>query len=91
MVAYVRITGLIAAGLILAGCAARASQVRPSAERSAAVDDDRTCLSATRIRATGAKCSSYGRSYSNEDIMRTGAVTLGDALPLLDPSIAVHR
>jgi hypothetical protein len=89
MVAYVRITGLIAAGLILAGCAARASQVRPSAERSAAVDD--ACLSATRIRATGDKCSSYGRFYSNEDIMRTGAVTLGDALPLLDPSITVHR
>jgi hypothetical protein len=31
-----------------------------------------------------------GRSYSQEDIRRTGAITTGQALRMLDPSITVH-
>jgi hypothetical protein len=31
-----------------------------------------------------------GRSYSQQDIQRTGAVTTGQALRMLDPSITVH-
>lgn len=31
-----------------------------------------------------------GRSYSHEDIRRTGATTTGDALRLLDPSVQVR-
>ena len=32
------------------------------------------------------KCSDYGRAYTQEDIRRTGAVNLADALRQLDPS-----
>ncbi|MGH8215223.1 MAG: hypothetical protein ACREPZ_05995 [Rhodanobacteraceae bacterium] len=31
-----------------------------------------------------------GNSYSQQDIQRTGAATVGQALQTLDPSITVH-
>jgi hypothetical protein len=41
----------------------------------------------TRIPRRDHECAAFGRSYSHEDIQRTGAVTVGEALRLLDPSI----
>ena len=32
------------------------------------------------------KCSEYGRSYTQDDIRRTGAVNLADAIRQLDPA-----
>ena len=32
-----------------------------------------------------------GRTYTHEDIARTGAIDVADALQKLDPSITVHR
>jgi hypothetical protein len=32
-----------------------------------------------------------GRSYDQDDLRRTGATNVGDALRLLDPAISVHR
>lgn len=32
-----------------------------------------------------------GRSYDQDDLRRTGANTVGDALRLLDPAISIHR
>jgi hypothetical protein len=46
---------------------------------------------ASRIPQTGPQCSAAGRSYSNEDIERTGATTTGRALQLLDPAITVSH
>jgi hypothetical protein len=45
-----------------------------------------------RARAQGEasveiKCAEYGRSYTQEDIRRTGAINLSDALHQLDPTI----
>jgi hypothetical protein len=38
------------------------------------------------------ECSSApGRTYSDEDMERTGQTNVGDALQLLDPSITVHH
>lgn len=31
-----------------------------------------------------------GRSYNRQDIQRTGAITVGSALRMLDPSVTVH-
>jgi hypothetical protein len=40
----------------------------------------------------GGKCSSSPvRSYSQEDVQRTGQTDVGDALRMLDPSITVHH
>jgi hypothetical protein len=35
-------------------------------------------------------CAGVGRSYSRDDIDRTGAVTAGGALRLMDPSVSGH-
>jgi hypothetical protein len=79
---------LSVAGLIvgLAACAATA----PSASRETVAARDPSCLKQTGSRlpvgATG--CAGFGRSYSSDDINRTGATTPGAALPLLDPSLS---
>jgi hypothetical protein len=91
MTANVRLSAALVAGLIVAGCAATAQNVKPSAARSAAVAKDPTCLTDTGIRFRDAQCSAFGRSYTDEDIRNTGATQVGDALQLLDPAITVHR
>ena len=92
MATSVRAMSAIFAAIILAGCAA-AVDTRGNAAKSAAVAVDPACLhqTASRIPVSGANCSAMGRTYTNEDIMRTGQTSVGDALALLDPSITVHR
>jgi hypothetical protein len=54
---------------------------------------DRNCLQSTGslIPAKPGECLPVaGRSYSQEDIRRTGAVNTADALRLLDPSVTVR-
>ena len=59
---------------------------------SAAVVKDPTCLTQTGSRiSTPGQCRGVGRSYSNQDIERTGSTSAGDALALLDSSITVHK
>jgi hypothetical protein len=92
MTGNVCVLGMIVAGLVVAGCAATARNAKQSAERPAAAErTDPTCLTATGNPAASGACRGYGRSFSSDDIRRTGATTVGDALPLLDPSITVHR
>ena len=90
MTAYMRIAGAIVAGIALFGCATTTpnATAKPA---TAAVVKDPTCLTETGSRISGSKCRGYGRSYSNEDIERTGQTSAGDALSLLDPSITVHK
>ena len=93
MITYLRAGCAIASVLILTACAATNPDARPSAGASAAVTQNRDCVSqtASRIPPKNPDCSAVGRSYSSDDIDRTGAVTAGEALQLLDPSITVHR
>jgi hypothetical protein len=91
MSATMRIAGVIVSGLVLFGCAATPqNQSKPAAT---AATKDSNCLSETgsRLPAGKAGCRGYGRSYSDQDIQRTGSTNAGDALSLLDPSITVHR
>lgn len=57
--------------------------------------NDRFCVrdTGTRIKHRGHReCLAVnGRSYSRDDIDRTGAVDLADALQRLDPSISMRR
>ena len=87
-----RIAAAVAAGLIFAGSAALADDAKAKPEKPAAVAQSPSCLTQTgsRISAKG-KCRATGRSYTSDDIRRTGATTVGEALPLLDPSITVHH
>ncbi|MDP9091062.1 MAG: hypothetical protein M3O26_20295 [Pseudomonadota bacterium] len=83
--------GVVAAGFILCGCAMNTFNSKQPA--SAAVVSDPNCLTETgsRISAGKSNCRGFGRSYSNDDISRTGQTSAADALGLLDPSITVHR
>jgi hypothetical protein len=84
MAAYFRAASAIASLLFLAACAARVvGDAKP----------DPTCLTQTgsRMAVNGSSCSAVGRSYTSEDINRTGATTAAGALRLMDPSITVHQ
>jgi len=92
MTTHLRVVSAIAAALVLASCAATNPNVKPNAT-SAAVAKNPACLGQTGNRIPGdrADCVAFGRSYSRDDIDRTGKTNLGDALAILDPSIAVHH
>jgi hypothetical protein len=73
----------------LSGCAATGN----SSRNAALASQERPC----NVGADGehglrdADTASPSRCYTHDDISRTGATTLGGALPLLDPSITVRR
>jgi hypothetical protein len=90
---YLRAATAIAALLVLAACAATTAGVKPNAAVPGSVADNPACLNhtASRIPDSAGGCSAIGRSYSSEDIQRTGSPTADEALRLLDPTITVHR
>lgn len=68
------------------------SSSQPSAQRAARADD-RNCIRETgsHIPVKKGQCLPVnGRSYSQEDLQRTGETQLGRALQKLDPSITVR-
>ncbi|HXP64731.1 MAG TPA: hypothetical protein VN815_04575 [Steroidobacteraceae bacterium] len=87
MAAYMRIAGVMIAGITLLGCAT----TKPPTQAAAA--NDPSCLTGTgsRIAPAPGQCRGVGRSYSNQDIDRTGQTSAGNALGLLDSSITVHH
>jgi hypothetical protein len=90
MTRYTSISVTMAAGVILAGCATPHGDTTPKSASSAA--EKTNCLNQTASRITAdSDCQGIGRSYSKEDIARTGAITAGQALPRLDPSITVQH
>ena len=91
MNATLRATGSILAALVLFGCAATSQNAKPAVTTAAA--DNPICLTQTgsRISAGKSDCMAFGRSYSSQDIDRTGATSAGGALRLLDPSLTVHQ
>jgi hypothetical protein len=93
MTPYLRAANAIATLLVLAACTATTAGVKPNAAVPGPVADNPACLKSTasRIPDSAGGCSAFGRSYSNEDIQRTGSVTADEALRLLDPTVTVHR
>lgn len=87
MTAYMRIVGLVIAGAALLGCVTSKPPV------TAVATTDPSCLTDTgsRISTGPGKCRGIGRSYSSQDIQRTGVTSAADALSLLDSSVTVHR
>lgn len=87
-------TLLICAVVSASAVACSAAQTRPNAKTAAAAPTNGACQrhSASRIPIKPSDCSSApGRTYSNEDIVRTGQTNVGDALQMLDPSVSVHH
>jgi len=92
MIAHLRTASAIAAVLLLTACAANTG-VKPNPAATAALVQNPACSpqSSSRTAANPANCQGFDRSYSSDDITRTGATTTGDALRLLDPAITVHH
>jgi hypothetical protein len=92
MTPYVRTVSAIAAVLLLAACSAGSAGVKPNSTAAQAPVQNSACPSQSAIRTprSTADCS-FGRTYSSDDIYRTGATTPGDALRLLDPTVMVHK
>jgi hypothetical protein len=92
MTTHLRVPTAIATALLLAACAATTPNVKLDPSASAAAQNP-ACLSETGNRITGDRthCTAFGRSYSGDDINRTGSMNVGDTLRLLDPSITVHH
>jgi hypothetical protein len=93
MTTYLRVTSAIATVLILTACATTTADVKPKAGTSEGVAQNPVCLTETGSRIAGnvANCSALSRSYSKDDIDRTGSTTADEALRRLDPSITVHH
>jgi len=93
MAAYIRIAGAFASMVIVAACAATDQNTKPTAAESAAVVQNPICptQTGTRIPVKDTACSGFGSTYSGADIGRTGAMTVGDALRLLDPIVTIHN
>jgi hypothetical protein len=91
MHSHVRVSGAIAAIMILAGCTTSGANMKPTAQTSAAAPAG--CLTSTgsHIPPSDSYCTGLGSSYSSQDINRTGKTTVGDALPLLDPTVTVRH
>jgi hypothetical protein len=92
MAIHTRVIAAVAAGLIFASSAAIGDDAAPQPEKHAAAAENPSCLTHTGSRIGGkGKCRGTGRSYTSDDLKRTGKTTVGGALPLLDPSITVHH
>ena len=91
MTAYLRMAGLILAGVTLFGCATTAQT--GNSKPATANAQDPSCLTETgsRIPAGPTQCRGTGRAYSSDDIQRTGLTSAADALGHLDSSVTVHR
>jgi hypothetical protein len=83
--------GVIAVSLLFIGSLAMSAEAPAQAPKPA----ERPYLCApqsdSRLPASDRKCPQFGHSWSSQDIQRTGATTVGDALRLLDPTLTVHH
>ena len=91
MAINIRLSGAAAVSLLFIGSIAMSAEAPPQAPKPAA----RAYLCApqpdSRLPASERKCPEFGHSWSSQDIQRTGATTVGEALRLLDPTLTVHQ
>jgi hypothetical protein len=89
---YTRVVAAIAVGLIFVSSAAIGDDAKPKPQSDSAGAQNASCSTQTgsRICVKG-RGRGPGRYYTSEDMRRTGATTVGQALRLLDPSITVHH
>jgi hypothetical protein len=81
---------LLAAGWLALALAACAGAPPRDTTKSAAATAPAGCVGETGSRIPQDACAGIGRSYTQEEIQRTGAVDTGQALRLLDPALRVH-
>ena len=76
--------------VLLTACSTTGSQPPATARTAVAACPPNT--TASRLQPRANECSgSPVRTYSQDDVQRTGQPDLGNALQMLDPSISVHH
>jgi hypothetical protein len=78
----------------LAACTSAPSARADAKDAARVAETQQTpCLkeTGTRLPPVPGQCAGFGRSYSSEDIHRTGQTDAAAALRLLDPSITTHH
>ena len=83
--------GAIAVSLLFIGSVAMSAEAPAQAPKPAERPYLCAPQSGSRLPASDRKCPEFGHSWSSQDIQRTGATTVGDALRLLDPTLTVHQ
>ena len=86
----IRVMGALVSLVVVCGCAAPNAAAKRDVATNSATQNG-ACLQDTGSRlpnSTG--CSAFGRSYSSDDINRTGSTTVSRSLQLLDPSVTVN-
>ena len=78
--------------LPLAACTTPSATREPPKSASLAPARTRGCVpdTATRIPVKETDCAGFGRTYTQQDLQRTGQPDTAQALRLLDPSLTVH-
>jgi hypothetical protein len=87
-------TLLICAVVSASAVACTSTAPRPDAKTTAATATNPPCRqdTASRIPMRPGECAATpGRTYTDQDMQRTGQTNVGDALQLLDPSITTHH
>jgi len=75
---------------LLTACSTTGSEPPATARTAVAACPPNT--TASRLQPRANECSaSPVRTYSQDDVQRTGQPDLGNALQMLDPSISVHH
>jgi len=83
-------TLLICAAALLAACSTTRPSTTPDSQTAAVNCTEYS--TGSHLQSKPGKCtSSPVRSYSQEDVQRTGQTDVGDALRMLDPSLTVHH
>ena len=80
-------------GVALSACVAGCAHMPSHTEAMANSAPPAGCVppaTATRLPLRPSECAAFGRSWTQEDLKRTGALDLGRALQLMDPSVSSH-
>lgn len=80
-------------GFALSACIAGCAHVSHPAQEKLASAPPAGCVypgTATRLPVRPSECAGFGRSWSQDDLKRTGKPEVGQALQMLDPSVSAH-
>ena len=81
-------------GVGLSACLVGCAHMAPPMQAKANSSPPPGCVfpgTATRLPERPSECAAFGRSWSQDDLRRTGQTDVGQALQMLDPSVSAHH
>jgi len=88
-----RFAFLLAAVMLLTACASTGPRTAANSGSEGTPGAKSACPNdtASRIPRDPSSCYGLGRTYSNDELRRTGASSVADALRQLDPAVSVSH